>query len=158
MLRFKVAWTPTAATTFRHPSWRAPQSFTCSRDLFALNNHDTTHLLENMSGIGAELPPHLLAKRKRQQEEESKDAPATASGAKRSASPEEPEKRRKVMGPAMPPAPLDERPNEPPNAADDDSSSEDDDFGPALPTGGAVTVRNVASTMKRKHTDGTSKH
>ncbi|CAK4030786.1 Hypothetical predicted protein [Lecanosticta acicola] len=92
-----------------------------------------------MSGIGAELPPHLLAKRKRQQEEEAEDAPATASGAKRSASPNEPEKRRKVMGPAMPPAPLEERPSEPPPPTEEDSSDDDDDFGPALPTGGAAT-------------------
>ena len=89
-----------------------------------------------MSGIGAELPPHLLAKRKRQQEEQAQDAPPTASGAKRSPSPEGAEKRRRVAGPAMPPAPLDERPTEPANPQEDDSS-DDDDFGPSLPPTGA---------------------
>ncbi|KAI9806906.1 MAG: hypothetical protein M1833_002564 [Piccolia ochrophora] len=38
------------------------------------------------------------------------------------------EKRPRTIGPAMPPAPLDERP-------EDDASSSDDDFGPALPPG-----------------------
>lgn len=93
-----------------------------------------------MSGIGPELPPHLLAKRKRQQDEDAEDASSKAAGAKRSRSREEPEKRRKVMGPAMPPAPLDERPNEPPDAVESSSSDDDDDdFGPALPTAGAIT-------------------
>ncbi|EME38273.1 hypothetical protein DOTSEDRAFT_57415 [Dothistroma septosporum NZE10] len=92
-----------------------------------------------MSAIGADLPPHLLAKRKRQQEEEEQSATTTSSGAKRSASPDEPEKRRRVIGPAMPPTPLDEIPERPPKPQVDDSSDDDDDFGPALPTGSAVT-------------------
>jgi len=86
-----------------------------------------------MSDIGPTLPPHLLAKRKRQQEEASQDGPATDSGAKRARSPNADEKRRKVMGPAMPPASLDERPTHAPNAAETDSDDDDDDLGPALP-------------------------
>ncbi|WPH02377.1 Hypothetical protein R9X50_00524000 [Acrodontium crateriforme] len=86
-----------------------------------------------MSGIGPALPPHLLAKRKRKEEDESPDAPARASGAKRSPSPNEAEKRRKVMGPSMPPAPLDKRPSEPANPVESESSDDDDDFGPSLP-------------------------
>ena len=39
----------------------------------------------------------------------------------------------------MPPAPLDERPEQPPVQQEDDSSDDDDDFGPALPTDGAAT-------------------
>jgi hypothetical protein len=39
------------------------------------------------------------------------------------------------MGPAAPPAPLDERPSNPPS---DDSDSSDDDFGPAPPPAGAT--------------------
>ncbi|KAK3714642.1 hypothetical protein LTR37_007622 [Vermiconidia calcicola] len=89
-----------------------------------------------MSGIGPELPPHLLAKRKRKQEEETNDAPTTASGAKRAPSPGEGEKRRRVVGPAMPPTPLDERPSEPPNSALDSDSDDDDGFGPSLPPDG----------------------
>lgn len=91
-----------------------------------------------MSGIGAELPPHLLAKRKRQQEEQTSAPPITNAGAKRAPSPDGPEKRRKVIGPAMPPAPLNERPEEPANAEEEDSS-DDDDFGPSLPGADAVS-------------------
>lgn len=87
-----------------------------------------------MAGIGAELPPHLLAKRKRKQEEEAEDAATTASGAKRSTSSGEGEKRRKVIGPAMPPASLEERPDEPPNGVDESDDDSDDGFGPALPS------------------------
>ncbi|SMR52753.1 unnamed protein product [Zymoseptoria tritici ST99CH_1E4] len=100
-----------------------------------------------MSGIGAELPPHLLAKRKRQQDEDADVAPTTASGAKRASSPDEPDKRQRVIGPAMPPAPLDQRPSHPPNTIEDDSSDEDDDFGPALPTGDAISNDNDDHTQ-----------
>ncbi|KAM0724230.1 hypothetical protein Q7P37_000112 [Cladosporium fusiforme] len=113
-----------------------------------------------MSGIGAELPPHLLAKRKRQQEEESQNAPSTASGAKRSPSPATSEKRRKVAGPAMPPAPLEERPTEPANRQednDDDSSSDDDDFGPSLPpAGGASTSATPTTTAPQASSESTT--
>jgi len=95
-----------------------------------------------MSAVGPELPPHLLAKRKRQQEQEDENEPSRTSGAKRAKTPEADEKRARVIGPAAPPAPLDERPSEPPTGSigpiDDDgeeeSSDDDDDFGPALPT------------------------
>jgi hypothetical protein len=100
-----------------------------------------------MSGIGAELPPHLLAKRKRQQEEQAQDAAPAASGAKRLPSPESADKRRKVAGPAMPPAPLEERPIEPAQPQDDESSDDDDDFGPALPPTGAELL-DAASNSK----------
>lgn len=98
-----------------------------------------------MSGIGAELPPHLLAKRKRQQEEQPPGAPPIASGAKRSPSPEGAEKRRRVVGPALPPAPLDKRPIEPAQHEEDDSS-DDDDFGPSLPPSGAELLDDESST------------
>lgn len=111
---------------------------------------NTTQQEITMSGIGANLPPHLLAKRKRQEEETTSDAPAPASGAKRSSSPDEPDKRRRVLGPAMPPAPLDERPSQPPNAQEEDSSDDDDDFGPSLPTEDAVT-----KTSNQDEEDGT---
>ncbi|KAK5172305.1 uncharacterized protein LTR77_003943 [Saxophila tyrrhenica] len=88
-----------------------------------------------MSDIGPELPPHLLAKRKRKQEEAAEAAPTTASGANQPASPGGGEKRRRVMGPAMPPAPLDERPTEPPKVPEDSDSDDDDGYGPALPSG-----------------------
>ncbi|KAK3616987.1 hypothetical protein LTR56_025584 [Elasticomyces elasticus] len=97
-----------------------------------------------MSAIGADLPPHLLAKRKRQQEENSKNEPTTASGAKRPSSPADGEKRRKIIGPAMPPAPLEERPSEPPiqpvQSVQPDSDDDDDDFGPTLPAAASSTT------------------
>ena len=106
-----------------------------------------------MSGIGAELPPHLLAKRKRQQEEQTQDAPPMASGAKRLPSPEGVDKRRRVIGPAMPPAPLEERPTEPATAQpqEDESSSDDDDFGPSLPPTGAEAQDDGPSTRPQEY-------
>ncbi len=86
-----------------------------------------------MSDIGPELPPHLLVKRKRKQEEAAEADPTTSSGAKQSQSPDGGEKRRRVMGPAMPPAPLDERPQDPLKTAEESESDDDDGFGPALP-------------------------
>jgi len=91
-----------------------------------------------MSAVGPELPPHILAKRKRQQEQEDEAEESRPSGAKRPRTPEADEKRARVIGPAQPPAPLDERPSEPAIVSkpddSDDESSDDDDFGPALPT------------------------
>lgn len=92
-----------------------------------------------MSDIGPSLPPHLLAKRKRKQEDDGESAPAMASGAKKSPSPDTAEKKRRIAGPAPPPAPLDERPSRPAKAEDDSSSDDDDGFGPALPSAAAAT-------------------
>jgi hypothetical protein len=104
-----------------------------------------------MSAAGPELPPHLLAKRKRQEEEESKDASATASGANRMGSPGEGEKRRRVIGPAMPPAPLEERPAEPAIGADE-AESDDDDFGPALPPADSASATNLGDDNDAEQT------
>lgn len=95
-----------------------------------------------MSAIGPELPPHLLAKRKRKQEESVENESTTTSGAKRSPSPSTGEKRRRVMGPAMPPAPLNERPPEPQNRLEDSDSDDEDGFGPSLPPSGADAANN----------------
>ena len=93
--------------------------------------------IRTMSAIGPELPPHLLAKRKRKQKEQAEDEDTATSGAKRSPSLSAGEKRRRVMGPAMPPAPLDERPSEPSKPSEDSDSDDDDGFGPSLPPVGA---------------------
>ena len=85
-----------------------------------------------MSKVGPELPPHLLAKRKR--EEEIEDQTRNNLGlrsASRSSSSDAGEKRRRIVGPAPPPAPLNERPDIP--AEHDSESSSDDEIGPALP-------------------------
>jgi hypothetical protein len=91
-------------------------------------------ILQNMSDIGPALPPHLLAKRKRKQEEEAEGSLSATSGAKQPGSPPNGEKRRKVVGPAMPPAPLDQKPTEPASKDEEESSDDDDGFGPALPS------------------------
>jgi len=89
---------------------------------------------------GPELPPHLLAMRKRkaaeaaaQNKPETLPSTTSPSPVVAAVSPESPGKRRRIVGPAPPPAPLDERPATGPitNAQDDDSS--DDEFGPSLP-------------------------
>lgn len=90
-----------------------------------------------MPSVGPELPPHL-AKRKRDSDDETNERPSQSP---KNVDSDGAEKRRRVLGPAMPPASLNERPSEP---ADDDSdeSSDDDDFGPALPPapGSAVSL------------------
>ncbi|KAF1989590.1 hypothetical protein K402DRAFT_371395 [Aulographum hederae CBS 113979] len=87
-----------------------------------------------MPSIGPELPPHLAAKRKREEEEEEQALPTPPL---RRGTPDEAEKRRRIAGPAPPPAPLDERPSIPAeerDASDSDDSDSSDDFGPAPPT------------------------
>lgn len=89
-------------------------------------------LAAKMSSIGPEIPPHLLAKRKRLAEEVESSKPFPT----RSSSPSGSEKRRRVVGPAPPPTPLDELPSQPAESeGEEGSSSDDDDFGPAPPTG-----------------------
>jgi hypothetical protein len=108
-----------------------------------------------MSGIGPGLPPHLLAKRKREAEEAQASIAATKPSTSPPSSPNSDKRRRiaepslpssntaqkdvspprKVLGPAMPPAPLDQMPRAPAAAAPaDDSDSSDDDYGPSLPS------------------------
>jgi hypothetical protein len=119
---------PVSKPALGFPARRIPSKHLLS--VLPNNIHRQSHAI-SMSALGPELPPHLLAKRKRQQEEQAKDDDIIPSGAN------EGEKRRRVIGPAMPPAPLDERPSEPPNPQTDASDSEDDDFGPSLPSAAA---------------------
>ena len=82
-----------------------------------------------MPTVGPTLPPHLQ-KRKR---EEDDDTQHQKSAKRRSTSAEAVEKKQRVIGPAMPPAPLDEMPRK--DSKDEASASDnDDDFGPALPS------------------------
>lgn len=97
-----------------------------------------------MSTVGPELPPHLQAKRKR--EDEAHDTPPKR---RRSSSTSlDDAKPRRVIGPALPPAPLSELPPSvpEPNA---DSDSSDDDFGPSLPPPPGST-KQIEET-KRQH-------
>ena len=109
-----------------------------------------------MAAIGPSLPPHLLAKRKRAQQKEQNSASSAVPTPKSSSDSDEAPsqkskplspphsssspKRRKVLGPSLPPAPLDQRPTSPPeppskpNAKSDIDSDSDSDLGPALPS------------------------
>ncbi|KAK3669831.1 hypothetical protein LTR78_010289 [Recurvomyces mirabilis] len=116
-----------------------------------------------MSALGPDLPPHLLAKRKRKQEATTEDKPATASGARPSSdnnNQDGGEKRRKVIGPAMPPAPLNEIPDAPPpttfNDVDGEEEDDDDEFGPALPSPNATTTTSSHRKDPTKSDDTTS--
>ena len=85
-----------------------------------------------MPAVGPTLPPGMAEKRKRDESDGS-----STSDDDRNNSPDSNSKKPRVMGPAMPPAPLDERPAEnppPTNTGTSDDASSDDDFGPALPT------------------------
>ncbi|KAF2847796.1 hypothetical protein T440DRAFT_470634 [Plenodomus tracheiphilus IPT5] len=63
----------------------------------------------------------------------------------------------RVVGPAPPPAPLDQQPPQPPE--DDNSDSSDDDFGPAPPpTDGAYTSHGDASPPPAKSAFDTDAH
>ena len=102
--------------------------------------------MSNMSTVGPELPAHLLAKRKRQAEDE-KEGTSVIQSQSRAHSHSSPgsdggEKRRRVIGPSLPPASLEERPSADP-ANDGNDSSSDDDFGPALPARRVSQVRCI---------------
>lgn len=97
-----------------------------------------------MSTIGPALPPHILAKRKRQQEEEDAQpilAATPAQIASRSSSPDSVSKRKRVLGPAPPPASIEERPVIA-QTADGESSSEDE-YGPVVPSKATKASRTV---------------
>ena len=83
-----------------------------------------------MPSLGPQLPPHLIPKRKRE-EDDAFSSPKSASRS-RSSSADSASKRRRMIGPALPPAPLPERPIATPSPAHSSNSS-DDDFGPSLP-------------------------
>lgn len=92
-----------------------------------------------MSAIGPDLPPHLLAKRKRQREESVEDRTSRTSGAKHEETFDVKDKKPRTIGPSMPPASLEERPDQAANVQEADSD-DDDDLGPALPTIAASEV------------------
>lgn len=106
-----------------------------------------------MSIVGPELPPHLLAKRKRQAEGEEAGVAPSPKSTQDAADPtkyndaDSAEKRRRLVGPTLPSAPLNERPLDDPTASQaadpDESSGDEDDFGPALPS--------VASAPRNTH-------
>lgn len=107
-----------------------------------------------MPSVGPELPPHLAAKRKREAEnEEDTAAPIlpAKSGSPHASDATSAEKRRRIVGPALPPAPLDQRPTEDPD--DSAESDSDEDFGPALPGASDVTAEQTAQLDEEDEED-----
>ena len=100
--------------------------------IITLAGHDASlhQLARTMSmEAGPEIPPHILEKRKRKAEEA---AAIVSSIYNKPDAPKALEKRPRIIGPALPPSPLDERPSHSPQE-DDDSS--DNEIGPSLPSG-----------------------
>ncbi|KIW83915.1 hypothetical protein Z517_03161 [Fonsecaea pedrosoi CBS 271.37] len=96
-----------------------------------------------MPSIGPQLPPHLQNRKRSLDEDEDEDASSDSStgplppakSAQETTNPSS--KRPRVVGPTLPPAPLDERPPSSPPPTDEDHSDTDDgndDFGPSLPS------------------------
>lgn len=103
-----------------------------------------------MSRAGPQLPPHL-AKRKRDDNGDSDRSQNDSRSVSPASSADEVVKKRRVMGPAPPPAPLDERPADLPNQRpeDEDSSSNDDDFGPSLPNTNGASGRDLGQEEEK---------
>ncbi len=80
-----------------------------------------------MGSIGPELPSYIPTKRKHDQEGTAISPKTKKKALSHSSSPESAGKRRRVIGPALPPAPLDELP---PHQSEDSSS--DEGYGPTL--------------------------
>ena len=83
-----------------------------------------------MPTIGPSLPSHLT---KRKRSEEASPPPAPSPPSQSSSTSSSAAKRRRVIGPAVPPAPLSERPSTPPSPTHSASSDFGSDFGPSLP-------------------------
>jgi hypothetical protein len=103
-----------------------------------------------MPTVGPELPPYLM-KRKRSANSDSSDTDESSSPPSKikAASIDKP---RRVLGPALPPAPLDERPTKPAdNLEEGDSSSDDDDYGPLLPPApGSATAKEAEAQAQTR--------
>jgi hypothetical protein len=98
------------------------------------------HLLE-MASVGPQLPFSSAVKRKRDEEPDTLNDHSDTSTPSRHGShtPDSSTKRPRTIGPALPPASLEERPQNGPDE-ESDTSSDDDDFGPSLPGAGTSTV------------------
>ena len=104
-----------------------------------------------MSVVGPELPPHLAAKRKRQVEEHD-DTPQSTRSSSTSVSSGDGRKQRRVMGPSLPPAALEERPEANPHSEVDSDS----DLGPALPPSSSNHDKQSGSQRDQQFIDDTS--
>lgn len=103
-----------------------------------------------MPGVGPQLPPELQ-KRKRSIDDDDHESDSDSSSPQparpsQASQPLPSPKRSRVLGPTLPPAPLDELPSGPAqeDRSESESSDDDDDFGPSLPS--AKDAMNKAST------------
>ena len=103
--------------------------------------------------VGPQLPPSMLVKRKRDGEDDESSSDSDT-GPAPPLSDEVVTKRARILGPTLPPAPLDEKPlGDPPNISDDASgSSDDDDFGPSLPPVSSSASDAAVGVSKAVHT------
>jgi Protein of unknown function (DUF3752) len=97
-----------------------------------------------MPSVGPELPPHL-SKRKHFVDDEDDESPSPPTKIQAVSPPKE----RRILGPALPPAPLDQRPPQPADKSEDESSSDDDDYGPSLPPAPGSTAAYEAEVQLR---------
>ena len=108
-----------------------------------------------MSPVGPQLPPHLQ-KRKRGDDENGTDSHSDSDSSTGPLPPQKEgkeqsppsAKRSRVLGPTLPPAPLDERPPSgplQPTYKDEESSDSDDDFGPALPSARDAATKSTTT-------------
>lgn len=96
--------------------------------------------------IGPQIPTASEKRKRDEEDSESSDeevGPALDNSHKEDAK----VKRARVLGPTLPPAPLDERPPTPGNTADSSEDSSEDDFGPNLPP--ATVSGNVGVTTNK---------
>jgi len=99
-------------------------------------------------GIGPQLPSQPDSVKRKRDTTECDENVASLAEIAHATAPSLHEKRQRVFGPALPPAPLDQRPEadtEVPSWGGSDDGDEDDDFGPSLP-GAADAAADHAST------------
>jgi hypothetical protein len=116
-----------------------------SHEVQSLYKH-TILLQLTMPAIGPELSPPLM-KRKRSSDSSFDDADKSLLSPSKfqAASPEKLPGLPRVFGPALPPAPLDQRPIDlEANREEEDSSSSDEDYGPSLPSASDCAVTREA--------------
>ncbi|KIY03622.1 uncharacterized protein Z520_00313 [Fonsecaea multimorphosa CBS 102226] len=110
-----------------------------------------------MSAIGPQLPPHLQNRKRSHDEDDEGESSDSSTGPLPAKSAQEgtnsSAKRPRVVGPSLPPAPLDERPPSSPPRPTEESDSEtdeddddDDTFGPSLPSANDRPIKSSASS------------
>ncbi|KIX01423.1 uncharacterized protein Z518_09149 [Rhinocladiella mackenziei CBS 650.93] len=108
-----------------------------------------------MSPVGPQLPPELRKRKRSDNEDENDSSDSVTSpspGPLPGGNPEKEKsppsaKRTRIIGPTLPPVPLDDRPPSSPPQPDQEveESSNEDDFGPSLPSAADAAANSSAS-------------